>query len=91
MFAMENRSICEIPRSLYVRLQWILFVDHHMSLCFQEHGRKDLSLLPIPENSPELSTQARFHQHIQVFAVFKCPVQPANSKQGNKGMNISTF
>lgn len=31
---------------------------------------------PVSQNGPELSTQACLHQHVQIFTVLECPVQP---------------
>lgn len=37
---------------------------------------------PVSQNGPELSTQARLHQHVQIFTVLERPVQPEH-KQSN--------
>lgn len=37
---------------------------------------------PVSQNGPELSTQARLHQHVQIFTVLERSVQPEH-KQSN--------
>ena len=37
--------------------------------------------LPVPQNSPEFSSQTSLHQHVQVLAVFKGPVQPGKDRK----------
>lgn len=44
---------------------------------------------PVPENCPELSTQTGFHQHVQVLAVFECPVEPVVGKQENQNKSTT--
>lgn len=52
---------------------------------------------PVSQNGPELSTQARLHQHVQIFTVLECPVQPEHKQQSSfpsclrKGMLIYVF
>lgn len=38
---------------------------------------------PVSQNGPELSTQARLHQHVQIFTVLERPVQPEHKQQSS--------
>lgn len=38
-------------------------------------------LLPVSQYCPQLSSQAGLHQHVQIFTVFKRPVQPEHKQE----------
>lgn len=38
--------------------------------------RMSILRVPVSENGPELAAEAHFEQHVQVFAVLECAVEP---------------